>query len=187
MLLNVSMAECQGTDHRENVGVDQDGLQRLLDEAACRSVLMRYGAAVDWKDRAVLELLFWPDADVNLGFFKGPGSDVPAFLIENANRSLRRCHITTNVDIRLDGDTAHAESCAITHAVSGSLPHDLVSHLFVGRYLDRLERRGAEWRFASRHYLLHGARSEPYAEDPSLELVSKADGLAPEHPLFRHV
>lgn len=166
------------------IGVDQDRLQRLLDEADCRALLTRYGRAVDWRDRAALDRIFWPDADVDLGFFKGKGAETPDFLIENANRSLRRCHITTNIDLRLEGDAAFADSCAVTHAISGTPGQDLLTHLFFGRYLDRLERRSGEWRIASRLYLLNGAVTEPYAEAEVLGMVTKADDLGPQHPLF---
>jgi len=165
----------------------QGALQRLLDEADCRAVLMAYGRAVDWRDRAALEALFWPDARVDLGFFKGGGADAPAFLVENAGRSLRRCHMTINVNLRLEGDVARADSCAITHAVSETAEHGLLRHLFLGRYLDRLERRGGRWRIAARFYLLQGASSEPYAEDPALAPLAKADDLGPAHPLFRGI
>jgi hypothetical protein len=145
---------------------------------------MRYGPAVDWRDRATLTTMFWPDAEIDLGPFKGRGSEAPAFLIENANGSLRRCHITTSVSLSIDGDSALAESCAITHAISPGIEADQVSHLFIGRYLDRLERRGGAWRIAQRRYLLHGAVSETYLENPALAFMSKADDLSPTHPYF---
>lgn len=167
--------------------MDHHALQRLLDDSDCRAVLLRYGQAVDWRDRPALDGLFWPDARVDLGFFKGNGAEAPAFLIENADRSLRRCHMTTNSNIRLDGDIAFADSCAITHAVNRDAGQGLVSHLFFGRYIDRLERRDAEWRFAARRYLLHGAVSEPYVEDAALASLLTADDLGSAHPLFNHV
>jgi hypothetical protein len=88
------------------------------------------------------------------------------------------------VSLSIDGDSASAESCAITHAISPGLESDQVSHLFIGRYLDRLERRGGAWRIARRRYLLHGAVSEGYVENPALAIMSKADDLSPTHPYF---
>lgn len=164
--------------------METDGLQRLLDEADCRALLMRYGPAVDWRDHAALETLFWPDAEVDLGVFQGTGAETPAFLMANAGQSRRRCHITTSVSLRLEGDTAYAESCAMTHAITGPAEASLSAHLFFGRYLDRLERRGREWRIAARRYLLHGAVSEAYRENPVLAGMAKADDLSPTHPLF---
>jgi hypothetical protein len=169
------------------VGLGGDALSRLVDEAACRAVLMRYGRAVDWRDLAGLEALFWPDAEVDLGFFKGTGAEAPAFLVENAGRSLRRLHITANSSVSVDGDAAHAESCAITHALSGSALQEAQTHLFIGRYLDRLERRGSEWRIAWRLYLLHSVQTQAYAEPEALGALSKADALGPGHPLFQHL
>jgi hypothetical protein len=157
-------------------------LQRLLDEADCRALLMRYGPAVDWRDRAGIAALFWSDADVDLGVVKGKGAQMPDLLTRNAGASLRRCHITTSVDLSIDGDSARAQSCAVTHAISESA--GMTSHLFFGRYIDRLERRRGEWRIASRRYLLHGAVSEAYLENPALAAMTKADGLSPDHPLF---
>ena len=163
-------------------------LQKLLDEAACQRVLSRYGPAVDWRDGATLASLFWPDAEVDLGVFKGNGAATPAFLLENAARSLRRCHITTNISLHVAGNRAEAESCAITHAITETPSENAGSerfvHVFIGRYLDRLERRGDEWRIAARCYLLHGATTEPYAENPLLNAMTKADALSPLHPYF---
>ncbi|MBW8814327.1 MAG: nuclear transport factor 2 family protein [Caulobacterales bacterium] len=164
--------------------MEAEALRRLLDEADCRALLMRYGPAVDWRDRASLDTIFWPDAEVDLGVFKGKGSDTPAFLMANAGQSRRRCHMTTSVSLRLEGDVAFAQCCSITHALSGAADASLMSHLFIGRYLDRLERRGGEWRIASRRYLLHGAVSEAYRESPALAGMLKADDLDPAHPLF---
>lgn len=164
--------------------VNDDALQRLLDEAACTKILMRYGHAVDWLDSEGLEKLFWPDAEIDLGFFKGTGLGAPRFLIANAHLSLRRCHITTNILIKVSGDTAESESSAITHAISQNPQQGLDMHLFYGRYLDVLERREAEWRIAARSYLLHSYTVQPYAEDPALSAVRKAEGFDVDHPLF---
>ncbi len=167
--------------------MESSALQRLLDEADCRALLMRYGPAVDWRDRVVLNTIFWPDAEVDLGVFKGRGADAPEFLIQNANQSLRRWHVTSSLSLRVEGDNAWAESYAMTHAITGGGDADMASHLFIGRYLDRLERRQGEWRILSRRYLLHGQVSEAYLENPALAQMAKADDLGPSHPLFPHV
>ncbi len=164
--------------------MEADRLQRLIDEADCRALLMRYGPAVDWRDPVALEGLFWPDAEVDLGAFKGAGRDAPAFLLANAGQSLRRCHITTSVSLRLNGASAYADSGAITHAVTAGPDGGQTAHIFIGRYLDQLDRREGAWRFSRRRYLLHGALSRPNEENPGLAAMLKADGLSPEHPYF---
>ena len=57
----------------------QDQLQELLDRKACEDVLMRYGRTLDWLDEAGQESCFWPDADIDYGFFQGSGKALPIY------------------------------------------------------------------------------------------------------------
>ncbi|MCP4195967.1 MAG: nuclear transport factor 2 family protein, partial [Proteobacteria bacterium] len=50
-------------------------LQELLDRKACEDVLLRYGRTLDWLDGAGQQACFWPDAEIDYGFFKGSGTD----------------------------------------------------------------------------------------------------------------
>jgi hypothetical protein len=160
-------------------------IERLLAEADCARLLHAYGRAVDWQDAEGLAGLFWPDAAIDLGFFKGNGAEATAFLLANAARSQRRFHATSNILLRIEGDTAFADSCCVTHAVGDDAAGGLGWQLFYGRYLDRLERRGAEWRFAERAFLLNAHHAGPCEESPLLAAVPRADGFAPDHPMFR--
>ena len=58
--------------------IDQDELQALLDEAACRKVLSQYGPGLDWRDPDALARTLWPDAYIDYGFFKDLGFIVDA-------------------------------------------------------------------------------------------------------------
>lgn len=147
-------------------------VQRLIDENACAGLLARYGQAVDRLDGVALERLFWPDATVDLGFFKGTGQQVADFLVSNGRLSLRRCHVTCNSVFDFAGATVAADSCAITHAISADGAGGMLKHVFFGRYLDRVERRGGEWRLAARRYQLHSYTVAAYAEDPALAAMA---------------
>jgi hypothetical protein len=60
-------------------------------------------------------------------------------------------HITTQT-VEVDGDTAHAESYVLgvlTRKGDGE-----ISEIAGGRYFDRLERRGGEWRIAARKVIV---------------------------------
>lgn len=160
-------------------------MTRLLAEADCTRLLHAYGRAVDWQDRAGLIQLFWHDATIDLGFFKGDGEEVTSFLLANAARSLRRFHATSNILLRIDGDIALADSCCITHAVGDDGAGGQGWQLFYGRYLDRLERRAGEWRFAERKFLLNSYHSGACDDSPLLAAVSRCDDFTPDHPLFR--
>ena len=50
-------------------------LQELLDTRACEDVLMRYGRTLDWLDESGQQSCFWPDAEIDYGFFQGTGED----------------------------------------------------------------------------------------------------------------
>jgi len=163
----------------------EDATTRLLAEAECTRLLHAYGRAVDWQDREGLALLFWPDAIIDLGFFKGDGEEATSFLLANAALSLRRFHATSNIVLRIDGDIALADSCSITHAVGDDGAGGQGWQLFYGRYLDRLERRAGEWRFAERTFLLNAHHSGTYGDSPLLAAVPRADDFTPHHPLFR--
>ncbi len=148
-------------------------------------MLSRYGAALDWQDRESLERVFWPDADVDYGFFKGTGAELLPVLLHIATLSVRRFHMTAGERIRIEGDHADAESCIVTQAISRDSNDELQSSVFYGRFLDRLERRSGEWRIARRVYLQHGAYAGAYEESQFLDRMLNADSLNPEHPLFR--
>lgn len=164
--------------------VAEAALQRLLDEAACRRILMRYGPALDWHDMEALQDLFWPDAMLDYGFISGSALKCLPILLGADKGAQRRFHLIGGEVLTWDGnDVAHAESCGITQAiaVTGS---GQTSSVFYGRYLDRFERRSSEWRIASRRYLLHGVYTGPYVEADAIAGLPKADGLGPLHPLF---
>ena len=164
---------------------EDEALDRLLAEAACTRLLHAYGRAIDWQDRAGLEKLFWPDANIDLGFFTGDAAQAIDFLMANAARSERRFHATSNSVLRVEGDVALADSCCITHAVGSDGAGGTSCQLFLGRYLDRFEKRGGEWRFAERLFVMNGYHADGYAEALFLEGVLRADGFQPDHTLFR--
>lgn len=170
------------------MGMQDNGdgaLARISAELECARLLHAYGRAIDWQDREGLACLFWPDARIDLGFFKGSGAEATDFLLANAARSQRRFHATSNIVLRIEGASAFADSCCVTHAV-GEIQAGVAGwQLFLGRYLDRLERRGGEWRFAERRFLLNGYHGGALDEPSPLAPVQRADDLTPEHPLFR--
>jgi SnoaL-like domain len=162
-------------------------LRRILDESACRAVLARYGAALDWQDRQALEAVFWPDADIDYGFFKGTAADFIPVLLHIATLSLRRFHMMSGERLLINGASADAECYLLTQAISQDSAGVQTASVFYGRCLDRLERRHDEWRIARRVYLQHGAYAGPYIEDKMLKDMLNADGLNTEHPLFRRI
>lgn len=160
-------------------------LESLRAERDCIRLLHAYGRAIDWQDRHGLAELFWPEARIDLGFFQGDGSQAVEFLLANAARSQRRFHATSNILLRIEGASAFADSCCMTHAVGPSEAGTPGWQFFLGRYLDRLERRDREWRFIERRFVLNGYHEGSLEEPSILAEVQRADALTPDNPLFR--
>ena len=169
------------------MSTDNTALQELLDKHACQELLTRYSRALDWVDEEALKTVFFPDAEIDYGFFKGRGEDFIPVVIELERGFLRRWHNNGTPLIQLNGDIAEAESYGLAAAVSQQ-DGQTVTTMFGGRYLDRLERRGGQWGIAKRLYLLDWHRS--FEMDAALEAVpglNWLDGASPDHPLYRRL
>lgn len=124
---------------------------------AVHEVLNRYTHAVDRHDREMFLSVFHADAIADHGIFCGNSVAVFDFLEKRYHESYRaHVHFIGNHICDLDGDTAHAETYAITYVVTKD-----GTKVFLGsaRYIDRLEKRNGEWKIALRR-IVSDARGE---------------------------
>lgn len=120
----------------------------LLAQQQVRDCLMRYCRGVDRCDAELVRSAYHRDATDDHGYWKGNGWEFADFIVEAKLRDNDwTTHAVQNVLVEVDGDVAHAESY-----VEASLkPRGLDEvRVFVGRYVDRLERRDGQWRIADR-------------------------------------
>jgi hypothetical protein len=129
-------------------------LQELLDKRACEEVLLRYGRTLDWLDADGQQSCFWPDAEIDYGFFAGSGADWVPLVMSVEQASQRRWHLCSGIMVVIDGDSASSESYGMTVGTSKDESGELVDTMFGGRYLDELARRGDDWRISKRTYVL---------------------------------
>ena len=133
-------------------------LQHLEDDAAIRSTLYAYGAAIDYGDREQFLDCFTPDADYVVTMrLSGPGSGLQFHGVDELGAyfdghthapAAWHKHVTTNVSIALAGDTATARSYFLrVDAASEAGPATVIAS---GRYEDTLVRDGQVWRIRSR-------------------------------------
>ena len=125
-------------------------LQAMLDKSECRDLVYRLARAIDRCDEALLKSLFHDDATDDHGSFHGTAKDFVSWVMPVLNGMRRTQHCICNVLIEVDGDVAYGESYFIAHH---ALPQDGGPDRFMvgaGRYLDRFERRGGEWKIAHR-------------------------------------
>ena len=130
----------------------------LADKQAIHDVLIRYARALDWLDEKRLDRVFFDDAEIDYGFFKGSGKDFKPIVMEIERNLGRRWHQTTQISINLEGDVAETESYGIAFgSVDTVADADSEIGLYVGYYQDRLEKRGGYWGIAYRKYILVSA------------------------------
>lgn len=138
-------------------------VRAVIDKQEIHDVLMRYCRGVDRRDRALIGSAFHPDAIDDHGT-AGPATDLVDLVVNGTVPQMM--HLTGNVLIELEGDTAYAESYFVSIHTA-----DRDSSTFTrfrgGRYLDRFERRAGEWRIAYRMVMDEWARVDEISEMPA--------------------
>ena len=165
----------------------KDELRELLDKQTCIELVQRYSRALDWLDEAALNTVFWPDAQIDFGFFKGRGEDFIRRVMEVERSLTRRWHMTCDPLVRVSGDVAEGESYGLAAGImvrDGRAVHDI----FGGRYLDQYTRREGVWRIARRTYIADWQRSfevDATAENQLFTGLNWSDGFDASHTLYR--
>ncbi|MGH6787537.1 MAG: nuclear transport factor 2 family protein [Novosphingobium sp.] len=163
-------------------------VQALLDKQAIAEVIARYSRTLDWLDDDGQASCYWPEAEIDYGFFTGAAADFVPVVMAIERRSQRRWHFLGSVAIALhSATTASAECYGLATGVRES-GGEWTGNLYGGRYLDAFEKRGDEWRIARRQYVM----------DWSMPLGPQNDGtpdaafplpilsiIASGHPLYR--
>jgi hypothetical protein len=162
-------------------------VRRHRDVLEIHAVLARYSRALDWLDDDMLATVFYDDAEVDFGFFKGSGRDFRAQVMPIERSFGRRWHCTGQVTIDLQGDLADVEVCGISLSAEfpDSVPAGNLSH-FYGYYLDRFARRNGRWGIVRRKFVLVSTTSmlETQTDGP-LAVIHKTGATSTSHPDYR--
>lgn len=124
-------------------------IESIADIQAISNVLACHSRGVDRADEGLLAGCYHDDGTVDYRFFAGPAAQFAAILTGAQKAGPVTLHRTAQMWIELDGDRAASESYIMAYASSAE-----TQHLICGRYLDRHERRGGEWRMSHRTYVL---------------------------------
>ena len=141
-------------------------LATLIAKDAIRDLCARYMRGQDRLDHALQLATFWPDATTDYGIFKGSGPAFVDFAQDLLTSHLANQHLIGQHLIEFDPaspDRAFGEVYyyAFHRILDEGVPTDMT---ICGRYLDRYEKRGDEWRFGHRTELVDWARKEPAAD-----------------------
>jgi hypothetical protein len=124
-------------------------LERLVAAQEILECLTRYCRGMDRLDEALVRSAFHPDAvDVHHSVACSV-DDFLAWVFPYHAKQKFHQHCIFNHSVEIGGDVAHSE---VYYQFLGTYPdHSTRVTCAGGRYLDRMERRGGEWRIASRY------------------------------------
>jgi len=163
---------------------DAAALDAALSREDIRRLLSGYCRAVDRADAALLESLFWDDAEVISGVVNGHAAafarDITAYVTAN----LASCfHSIANEWIEVKGNHAVGEHYVITHHRTSA--EDTMTG---GRYLDRYERRDGTWKIASRVFVSDWTATHPSTYEPAgfYEGLTTRGCFGSNDPIYKH-
>ncbi|MEL6877472.1 MAG: nuclear transport factor 2 family protein [Pseudomonadota bacterium] len=168
-------------------------IQELIDTKQIQDVAARYSRTLDWLDDEGQTSCYWPDADIDYGFFKGKAAEFLPIVMEIERGSDRRWHMLSGLIVKFHSPTSACSECyGLFAGASRQEDGTLAGNLYGGRYLDEWEKRdgenGTEWRVSSRLYLLDWQKDltdQPdFTPNPDFPLPT-AQIAASGHPLYR--
>lgn len=137
---------------------DTARLTELLDRVAIEDVLHRYCHAVDRCDADLLRTVYWPDGSDDHVFWSGNAMDFVDFCIPILKSRDQTLHAISNVMMRITGAEARVQ-CYYNAIERVRRKDGAVNDVtFLGRYLDRFEKRGGEWKIAQRKVMIDSWR-----------------------------
>lgn len=127
-------------------------LLAMLERDRIRECIINLARGEDRRNAEAIRASYWPDSTTDYGVFKGNFDEYLAWVVPGSPAIPCTQHILGQTFIDLRGDSALAETHVTSyHRVNmGSEERDTV---IGGRYLDRVEKRGGEWRIAQRTML----------------------------------
>jgi hypothetical protein len=136
------------------------GVRELAAKHAIENALATHSRGVDRADFNLLASAYHADATVDYGFFSGPAVELASILATAQKTQPVTLHRTSNIWIRVDGDSARSESYVFA-AIEHSAEAGAIRRFVGGRYLDAHERRDGEWRLAQRRYVMDWNTNRP--------------------------
>ena len=148
------------------------------------AVLTRYSRALDRCDVDLMRSVYWPDGTDSHGVFDGNAADFADFIVREIQEWFEvTMHGLMNVHMEVAGDHASTETYLFAyHKVRADKADEIFgsrymrmyagkgldaehhTFYFGGRYLDRFERRGGEWRILHRKVVMDWNDNHPSNE-----------------------
>ncbi len=191
---------------------DDAELQEIVDRKRIYDVLTRYCRALDRCDVDLMRSVYWDDARDDHGVFNGGAQEFAEFIIREIQEWFEvTVHAIMNVHMELEGNIACTESYLFAyHRIRGDKKKveeifgstylsqfdwskvEGVPHVFWygGRYVDRLEKRGKEWKIAHRQVVMDWNQNEPSTaiwDEGMFKTLTLRGTRGHEDPVFKNV
>lgn len=136
-------------------------IEDVVAESQIRDVHLRYCRANDRRDEELMRACFHADAVIELHQPLGVEEFIALGRMVLGNYTVT-WHNTGNSLVEVQGDAAWAEHYTTsTHRIAAGESGPERDFIVHGRYIDRMERRGGEWKIARRRMVVDYTRTDP--------------------------
>lgn len=140
-------------------------LAELADREAIKECLYRYARGVDRLDAEMIRSAYWPDCVDRHLAFKGNAEEFIAWSFPIMGTMDQSMHMIANVLVRIAGNAADVESYFYGYHRLNTPAGGKADAIGAGRYIDKFEKRGDEWRIKERLVQTDWFREYPDSAD----------------------
>ena len=159
----------------------------VADRLAIMEVLAMHSRGIDRANTEMLKSCYWPDAEVDYGGYKGPAHAFCEGLPAGIKRYRNTQHQISNTHMEFRDGTAMVETYVTAHHYLAGENGDDTEMNYIGRYLDRMEKRSNVWKISHRQIVMtwhqYGPATGDEEANPSLKPISRATH-GTDDPLF---
>ena len=163
--------------------MNEKKLQELIDKDEITEKILRWARGCDRAELEAMASAYHEDAmDRHASLYK-TGQDMSKFLEEWSLAMPVVNHHISNILIDLYGDVALAE----TYVLATTTDEKKVVNVLGGRYLDRFERRGGEWKIADRKSVVDWGFQVPETfgfDEEFIQFIGPRGGKMPSDELY---
>ncbi|MDG2411551.1 MAG: nuclear transport factor 2 family protein [Halioglobus sp.] len=150
-----------------NKNSDNPATHRTADRLAIAETLYLHSRGLDRLDAAAIRGAYWPESEVDYGSYKGNAHVFAELVVDALSQQYELTrHSLSNTLIELTGNSALCES--YVHA-GHLLPRAKEELLFYGRYLDKMEKRGSQWKILHRQVVVDWIKRHPVVDERDSE------------------
>lgn len=135
-------------------------IETAHDCEAIRHCLATYARGVDRHDRETILRSYWPDGWDDHVQFSGSPSDFADWVLNLLRDEVSAFHFLGQSLIEVSGREASVETYYLAKRYLKTAD-GLIARESIGRYLDKFEKRGDEWRIQKREVLVDGMLETP--------------------------